>query len=236
MRRIISTALGLLVAGAIGLSNPAGAQENPVLIELYTSQGCSACPPADELMERLAARADVIPLALHVDYWDYIGWADRFADPAFTNRQKGYARANGDRSIYTPQMIVNGQDRVEGFRPIQVADLVTTHRTRQHPVRVTLTREGTQIRIHLKAEPPLPHEALIQLVRYRPQETVAIERGENAGKTLTYYNIVTLWETIARWDGAAPMEMLSAAEGDEPVVVVVQAPDYGPVLGVARLQ
>ncbi|MFD1912110.1 DUF1223 domain-containing protein [Halodurantibacterium flavum] len=238
MRRIISTAAGFLLAAAahapLASAQESGAAPNPVVVELYTSQGCSSCPPADELMERLAARPDIIPLALHVDYWDYIGWADEFADPAFTDRQKGYARAAGERAIYTPQMIVGGIDRVEGVRPMMVADLITSHRARVNPVQVRLAPEGDRVRIHLSAEPALPSAAQVHLVRYRPQETVKIERGENAGRTVTYHNIVTYWETIARWDGQEPFEMIADAQGAEPVVVIVQAPGFGPVLGAAR--
>ncbi|MFC7703374.1 DUF1223 domain-containing protein [Plastorhodobacter daqingensis] len=235
MRVIIGAALGLLL-GTAGLV----AEENPVVIELYTSQGCSACPPADALLERLADHRDVIALALHVDYWDYIGWADAFAQPGFTERQKGYARAVGDRAIYTPQMIVGGTDRIEGFRPIQLADLITAHRDRAQPVQLALTREAEdQVRIRLapapSAEPDAGKVALVQLVRYKPKETVTIARGENAGRTVTYHNIVTLWETIARWDGAAPLEMLARVEGDQPVVIIVQREGFGPVIGAARL-
>ena len=100
------------------------ADDMPVVVELFTSQGCSSCPPADALLHELSKRDDVIPLALHVDYWDYIGWKDSFAQPAFTARQRGYAQASGRRAIYTPQMIIGGQFDVVGNRPMDVAAII----------------------------------------------------------------------------------------------------------------
>lgn len=232
MRRKICAAFGLALG--ITLTPMAQAQDNAVVVELFTSQGCSACPPADAYIERLAGRDDVIALALHVDYWDYIGWADAFASPAFTERQKEYAKAINDRVIYTPQFVVQGTERVEGVHPMQMADLITAHRDAAHPVTVRLEREGDSVRIRISAEPPLSQAALVQLVRYIPQETMLIERGENAGRTVSYHNIVTLWDTISRWDGQAPLEMIAKAEGDQPVVVVIQAEGHGPILAAAR--
>ena len=103
MRRLFAA-----VATSLALSTPAVA-DGPVVVELYTSQGCSSCPPADAMLHDLAARPDVIALALHVDYWDYIGWVDEFADPAYTRRQKQYAQVAGNPSVYTPQMVIGGR-------------------------------------------------------------------------------------------------------------------------------
>ncbi len=97
------------------------------MVELFTSQGCSSCPPADAYLAHLATEPDVIALALHVDYWDYIGWTDKFGSPPFTERQKAYARAEGHRTIYTPQMIVNGTERIAGTNPAQVESDIRHH-------------------------------------------------------------------------------------------------------------
>jgi hypothetical protein len=116
------TKLGaLLTACLIILSAPSLAQDRPVLVELFTSQGCSSCPPADALLHKLARRDDVVALALHVDYWDYIGWKDTFAKAAHSARQRAYAREAGRRMVYTPQMIINGADHVVIGRPISTA-------------------------------------------------------------------------------------------------------------------
>ncbi len=141
-RRVVALALGagLALAPAALLAQEADVVDNPVLLELYTAQGCASCPPADEMLLELAGRDDVIALALHVDYWDYIGWADTFADHGYTERQQRYARRYGHTTIYTPQVVVNGTDIVEGFRVMQVMDAIAMRRDRTPEARLTLTR------------------------------------------------------------------------------------------------
>ncbi|WP_127900484.1 DUF1223 domain-containing protein [Solirhodobacter olei] len=207
-----------------------------VVVELYTSQGCSSCPPADEVLSRLVGRKNVIPLALHVDYWDYIGWTDKMASPAFTARQKAYARAIGARTIYTPQLIIDGADRVAGARPMDVAELIHEHAAETTPVRLKLARKGGRVVIDAKSTQTFPKGLLVQIVRYVPEKTVSIRRGENAGRTITYHNIVTTWDTVGHWDGAAPMSMIAPADGDEPVVVILQEPGPGQILAAASLR
>lgn len=122
------------------LSMPDEAFNSQVVLELYTSQGCAACPPADAMMAELAMREDVIALALHVDYWDYIGWTDVFADPEHAERQKRYARRHGHSTIYTPQVVINGVDIVEGFRVMHVMDLIEARRVRSARIDLELER------------------------------------------------------------------------------------------------
>ncbi|MGB8621410.1 MAG: DUF1223 domain-containing protein [Paracoccaceae bacterium] len=209
---------------------------SPVVVELYTSQGCSSCPPADKILSALADRDDVIALALHVDYWDYIGWKDVFADPANTKRQKAYARAAGSRMVYTPQMVVEGAEHLVGHRPMELAELIQKHSAVSSPVTLTLSRKNGNLLITARAEPPLDHEVVMQLVRYIPEQTVDIKRGENAGRTISYSNIVTEWTSVAKWDGRAPFSMSFPAKGGEPVVAIVQEPGPGPILAAARLR
>jgi hypothetical protein len=206
-----------------------------VVVELYTSQGCSSCPPADEMVATLAADPGVIVLALHVDYWDYIGWADQFAQPKFTERQKGYARAIGSRTIYTPQLIVGGIDRIEGVAPEALAAALARHREAAPRVRLTAVRTGDRIDIRAEAMAPLAAPARVQLVRIDPEETVTIERGENAGRTITYRNIVTDWQAVAEWPGSGPLEIIASAPGDEPAVVIVQEAGPAGILAAARV-
>lgn len=136
------------VALALALVSPLAAQQEvtvtgrPVLLELYTSQGCASCPPADDLMLELAARDDVIALALHVDYWDYIGWPDTLASHAHTERQQAYARRHGHSTIYTPQVVVNGIELIEGFRTMQVMDSIAAQHALPPEVSLTLIRTG----------------------------------------------------------------------------------------------
>ncbi|REC58845.1 DUF1223 domain-containing protein [Rhodosalinus sediminis] len=226
----LGAALWMALAASV-----AAAGERGVLVELFTSQGCSACPPADRLLGELAARDDVIALSLHVDYWDYIGWADSFAQPRFTARQKAYARAAHSRSIFTPQIIVDGEDRIMGAKAMTVMDRIRAHAEAPRPVSLSLRREGGRLFVTVSAERPVG-PAVIQLVRYRPSATVHITRGENAGRTAEYHNIATTWRALARWDGAAPLRLATEIEGERPVVVIVQSERHGPVLAAARLR
>ena len=231
-RHLVSAALGLWMGG-FGL---AMAQTSPVVVELYTSQGCSSCPPADAFMVELANNPDVIALSLHVDYWDYIGWRDTFANPHFTQRQKAYAKAVGSRMIYTPQMIVGGVDRVQGNDPAQVTEAVRRHKAQGSPVRLNVTRDGDRIMIRAEADPPLTKPARVQVVRYTPEATVTIGRGENEGRVVTYVNIVTDWQSLAEWPGGASFEASSVAAGSDPVVVIVQSEGMAEVLAAAALK
>jgi hypothetical protein len=230
MRHFVSAACGVWLAAA------AQVQAEPVVVvELYTSQGCSSCPPADEFVAMLASNPQILPLALHVDYWDYIGWADMFAQEKFTDRQRAYARAIGSRTIYTPQLIIGGADRIEGFAPDETADRLRAHLEAGQTVRLTVTRQGDRLVIHAEADPPLTEPVRVQLVRYRPEETVTIERGENAGKTITYTNIVTSWERLEDWSGREPLEVSAPFDGDEPGAVIVQQDGPAAILAAARI-
>lgn len=230
MRHIVSAACGLWLAAV------AQVQAEPVVVvELYTSQGCSSCPPADEFLAMLASDPRILPLALHVDYWDYIGWADKFAQGKFTDRQRAYAKAAGSRTIYTPQLIIGGADRIEGFAPEETAERLRDHLTAGAPVRLTITREGDRLVIRAEADPPLTAPVRVQLVRFKPEETVMIERGENAGKTITYRNIVTSWERLEDWGGQEPLEISAPFSGDEPGAVIVQTEGPARILAAARV-
>ena len=210
------------------------AQNGPVVIELFTSQGCSSCPPADAMLHELAKRDDVIALALHVDYWDYIGWKDVFGRPENTARQHAYAYEANATTVYTPQMIIGGVDHVIGSRPLQVMDAIQSRKRQANPVDVTLTRSGNNVMIN--AAPSTRGDYLVQLVRYTPQETVAIGRGENAGLNLSYAHIVKSWDVIGRWDGRTALALETNAAGSEPVVVIVQQASHGPIVGAAELR
>ena len=216
----------LLAAGA-------KAQEGPVVVEMFTSQGCSSCPPADAFFAELSAREDVIALALHVDYWDYLGWKDKFADPAFSARQRAYAAAEGKQMVYTPQMIVDGQTRVIGNRPADVDALVARHSADANAVAVGLARTESGLTVSATARRALDTPLSVQLVRYLPERVVEITHGENAGRTLRYSNIVTHWSEIARWDPRAPLSIDVTAPADAHVAVIVQQPGHGAILGAA---
>ncbi len=224
-----------MMLGWVALAGGASAQSGPVVVELFTSQGCSSCPPADAYFKaELAGREDVIALALHVDYWDYLGWKDHFANPAFTKRQKSYARAAGHRMIYTPQIIIGGRDHVVGNHPKEVEALLRAHRASPSPVRVEITRVGERVEIEAEAS-RTPGAMIVHLVRYEPERAVSIKRGENAGRELSYANIVTDWHVIAEWDGHAPLHIEAPAAGASPVVALVQGKGNGPIFAAARI-
>jgi len=231
---------------AVPLAGPAGAQSvlrpldrpaggSPVVVELFTSQGCASCPPADAILHDLAGLEGVLPLALHVDYWDYIGWRDTFGSPLFTARQQAYARAAGERMIYTPQMIIGGRDRVLGSDPVAVMAYVSAHAAR--PVPVALELERIEGGIHIAARSPLPfvRPVAVHLVHFLPEARVEITLGENAGHVLDYVNIVTGWQTLGEWDGAAPLALDVLLTGEEPGAVILQEPGPGAILAAGEL-
>ncbi|GAA6178641.1 MULTISPECIES: DUF1223 domain-containing protein [unclassified Shimia] len=227
-------ATGVLATLWLSVASVLGAEEAPVVVELYTSQGCSSCPPADDYFYRqLSMRDDVIALALHVDYWDYIGWKDEFASPQYTQRQHRYAHAAGHRSVYTPQMIVNGQDHVVGAHPDKVERLIAAHKSAPRSVDLQIERSGNRVKIRATSEVTAPLQ--VHVVRYRSAEKVAIKRGENAGRVLTYANIVDDWEMVKAWNGKSELSMAVRAAGETPVVVLIQRENGGPIEAAARL-
>lgn len=226
----------LAILSFVGLitASQATAENGPVVIELYTSQGCSSCPPADAMLHDLAQRDDVIALALHVDYWDYIGWKDVFGRPENTARQHAYARAAKVAMVYTPQMVIGGVDHVIGSRPMQVMDALQAQIRQGNSFDVYLTRRGENVIIN--AAPGARGDYVVQLVRYIPEATVSIARGENAGQDLNYTNIVTSWDVVGRWDGRSALALETAAPGESPIVVIVQSAANGPIVGAAELR
>ena len=207
--------------------------EGPVVVELYTSQGCSSCPPADRLLRDIAMRSDVIAIALHVDYWDYIGWEDSFADPRFTRRQKAYARAAGHGTIYTPQFVVGGTDHVVGSRPEELMERIAAHHAL--PRAVTLETRRTDDSLAIRATGAAA-DYIVQLVRIHPSATVEILRGENAGHTLTYGQIATDWQVVGQWAGGEALDLEIALEGPEPAVVIIQHNGMGAIAAAAVVE
>ncbi|WP_299692997.1 thioredoxin family protein [uncultured Tateyamaria sp.] len=231
MKNLISLAF----AAATTLMVAPASADSPVVVELFTSQGCSSCPPADALMHELATRDDVIALALHVDYWDYIGWKDEFADPRYAKRQRGYAVEAGRRSVYTPQMIINGETDIVGARPMELSKVIAQHAARPETVSLDVVREGDDLIIAAEAK----HASgpyVVHMVRYTPERTARITRGENAGHTLTYANVTEDWKILTQWDGATALHLTADVTGDKPVVVVIQQGAHGPIEAAALLR
>ncbi len=214
-----------------------GVPDVPVVVEFYTSQGCLACPPADAIFAQLTRDKDVIGLALHVDYWDYLGWADEFARPEFTKRQKGYARVMRQRTLFTPQMVIQGEDLLVGRDAGTIADRINAHRREPATSRLSLSREPDDwIRVTLSPVDADVGPADVHLFSYLPAAEVAIEAGDNAGQTVDYTNIAQSWNTIAHWDGASELEIDYGPVPPGPLAVLVQRPGLGTVMNAARIE
>lgn len=224
-----------VVTAASFLTNPVWAGDHPVVVEMFTSQGCSSCPPADGIFATLSGRKDVIAIALHVDYWDYIGWKDTFGNPAHADRQRAYAAAGKRRTIYTPQIIVGGQTDIVGANDA-AAHLETTiaqHAALQSPVSMDISRDGNTVNItaHSTAKTPMT----VHMLRLIPHATTQIERGENKGHTINYTDIAQDWTVLGKWDGQNDLAMTADVAGDAPIVVLIQKSGAGAMLAAARL-
>ena len=208
----------------------------PVVVELYTSQGCSTCPPADELLRELAGEEGVIALGLHVDYWDYLGWTDEYASPGHTKRQKDYSRAHGEKMIYTPQMVIDGVVRMPGNRVAAVRRAVAERQmSGGAEPEVTLSREAGKVRVVLSPAGGSSGAADVMVATYVPERRSYIETGENAGHDLTYANVVSSLVRVGQWDGETRAE-LTVDVPDGPVAVFLQRPRMGEIIGGARLR
>jgi hypothetical protein len=188
-----------LIAAALASSIAPAARAAPksVVLELFTSQGCSSCPPADALLGQLARRSDVIALAWHVDYWDHLGWRDRFASPTATDRQRTYARQLGS-DVFTPALVVDGQTIVVGSDRAAIEAAIGS--AGGLPVGITLSRREGGITVEIAATTgPLRAERIV----YDPQQRTDIGAGENDGQRLREYHVVREAEMLAEWDGTA---------------------------------
>ncbi len=220
--RAVVMAVALMVMPMV-----AGA-ERPVVVELFTSQGCSSCPPADRLLRGLAGREDVLALAFHVTYWNGLGWVDPYAFEGATTRQKRYAGLSGIGGIYTPQAVVDGAvDVVGSDGPGLRRAIAAGGRTE---VAVSAVRAGDAVRVAVGAG---RGAGQVVLVGYDREHVTKVARGENAGATLVEANIVREVAVIGAWDGTA-VAVQGVAPAGEALAVLVQAGD-GRIIGAARV-
>ncbi len=227
----------LVLAAAVPSSS---AQEDTAqrVVELFTSQGCSSCPPADALVVDLSKRPGVIALTLPVDYWDYLGWKDTLAQPGFTARQRAYAHLRGDRQVYTPQVVVNGTKPSVGSDKAAVERTVTEAATL--PVLVVAKEQNGTVAIEISGAAEQQAPAGVWVLPVRKTETVTINRGENGGRTVTYANVVRGFVRIGEWRGGqARFEVplpTAQADGDGYVVLLQTAERTKPgvILGAAK--
>ena len=221
-------ALLLFTAGAAPAETPRG----PVVLELFTSEGCSSCPPADALLTELATHPDLLPLAFHVTYWDSLGWKDPFSLAAATARQRAYAEHLGSDTVYTPELVVNGQRAVVGSDRGAVAAAIEAA-SHAAPALASLRLRAGQAGLAVDVGGG-SGSATIWLAGYDHQHRTAIGRGENGGRTLLEANIVRSMRPIGTWTGQ-PMHFDVEPVAGEEAAVLLQAPD-GRILGAARLE
>ncbi|MGB8399498.1 DUF1223 domain-containing protein [Bradyrhizobium sp.] len=235
-----SGALG--VCAIIAIIRPAHADPRAV-VELFTSQGCSSCPAADEIIGELAKDPSVIALSMPIDYWDYLGWKDTLADARFSARQKAYSRMRGDRDVYTPQVVVNGSAHVIGSDRAGIDGAIndTQRADGVMSVPVTMTLAGKRINVVVEAsKAPTSARGEVWICSVSKAIPILIGRGENRGREVTYYNVVRNLVKVGDWNGSSgswsvPLEDISG-EGVDAAVVYVQNGNRdkpGPMLGAA---
>jgi hypothetical protein len=214
------------------------------VVELFTSQGCSSCPPADKLAGELAHDPSLIVMSLAIDYWDYLGWKDTLALPGHTNRQRAYSKVRGDREVYTPQAVVNGVVHTLGSDKGAIENAVEQTRkqdgTLSLPLNMTVANDNISISIPAAANASPNGE--IWLCPITRNVSVPIGKGENTGHTVIYHNVVRRWVKLGVWNGTATTWSIPVAdfksEGVDAVAVILQsgvASAPGPMVGAAFL-
>lgn len=225
------------------LSLPSLAADRPVVVELFTSQGCSSCPPADRFLGELAKRDDVLPLSFHVDYWNRLGWKDPFSDPRFTERQSHYNHFRFTQSNnYTPQMVVNGQYHDVGSRELKINYYIeqTKQQIREADDTIPVTLKPTNAS-HFKltlghAQQPANVTYDIWMILFDHSHATRIKRGENRGITLTDYHVVRDIEHVMDWNGRPATHNIRPLEETDSLAILVQRQDTGLIQGVAVIQ
>ena len=226
---------------AKALDTPSNA---PVLLELFTSQGCSSCPPADALFDELRNKPGIITLSFSVDYWNYLGWHDTLSRPENSDRQRDYALSRGDGKVYTPQVVVDGIKHVNGANEAAIEMAIRTAERRLRDVKVTMSMraEGDSLIVDIGGAPATSdmRQATVWLAVAKNEETVKITRGENRGETITYTHPVRELMPVGMWKGEPttlrlPLKDLHAIGGDC-LVSMLQVEGAGPILGAAMFQ
>ena len=240
-RRLLTLAA---VATALTVGGPLLAAEPRAVIELFTSQGCSSCPPADKLLGDLARDPSLIPLTLAIDYWDYLGWKDTLALAGHANRQKAYSHVRGDRDVYTPQAVINGSVEALGSDRAALERAIAQSRRNDATLSLPLSLTLDNGRLTVTAPAGQHENANVEawLCPITKSVEVAIGRGENSGHTFTYHNVVRRWVKLGVWNGKAATWSIPVADfksdGVNAVAVILQsgaASAPGPMLGAAYM-
>ncbi len=239
-RRLASVSLGAGLLIATFISAQAG--DVRAVLELFTSQGCSSCPPADKLLGELSADPSLVALSVPIDYWDYLGWKDTLASPAHSARQRAYAHLRGDRQVYTPQIVVNGATHVLGsdHAAIEHAIALTDQKPGVMSLPVLMSMGGSGLNVQVDAAKTDHASGEVWLCPVMKAVSVTIDRGENHGRTITYHNVVRNWVKLGDWTGTkaawnVPLSEIEASEGDAAAVLVQEGTHDKPgiILGAA---
>ncbi len=223
---VVGGTSALLAAAAAGRVMAA---PSPVVVELFTSQGCNSCPPADAYLAELARRPGILALAYHIDYWDQLGWRDPFSSAAATSRQRAYAQALGLHTIYTPQMVINGRIDAVGSDRQQVAAAIAAPVGAAVPVALESGPDALAIRVGAGTG-----RGRIWLMEYDLSHETRVRAGENAGRTLVNVNIVRSIEELGAWTGTPADFARARPRAGTGSAVLLQA-DSGAILGAAAL-
>jgi hypothetical protein len=236
--RAVLTAAAVSLALLVSAASAGELKQGPrAVLELFTSQGCPSCPKADAMLKELAARPDIITLAYHVDYWDYMGWSDTFGSRANSDRQRDYAESWGSSRIFTPQLVVNGRKGVVASRRPDVGSAIEQAALR---LPVSVKADNGMLVIEIPGQAGLG-DARVWLVPFIDAASVAIDRGENEGKTVSYTHIVTGRQILGMWESGSgahfklPLDEVLADPANGAVVMVQQENSGlpGPILGAA---
>ncbi len=228
--KYLLTLIGIVMSVALAHAEP-----RPVVLELYTSEGCSSCPPAEQYLGELAKRSDVLALAFHVDYWDDGGWRDRFSSPAATLRQRRYGETLALASVYTPQVIVEGTQSYVGSSRSDIEPALRRGVRDATPIALTVT--GSLVRVSVGAARPGTATNEVVLVAYLRTASTAVGRGENAGRTIQESNVVRGLKSLGVWRGAPQtwdIDVRTLPQDATDVAVLIQRSPQGQVLGAAH--
>jgi hypothetical protein len=225
----------LLAGVLLGWAGAAASQPRPAVVELYTSEGCSSCPPAEAYIGELAQRHDVLALSFHVAYWDDLGWPDRFALPEAVSRQRGYAKALANSSVYTPEVVIDGRGDFVGSDRRAIGRALAD--ARDDGVPIALSAGDGNVTISLGQQGGVAASEVL-LVAYQRKAVSKVARGENAGRMLEEFNIVRSVRTLGRWNGEARafrtrIDLLP--QGATNIAVLVQPLGLAPIIGAATL-
>ncbi len=241
MTRMKSIFAALAVSACSLAAGPALAGDTAIrgVVELFTSQGCSSCPPADKVLSALAERDDVVALGYHVDYWDYLGWKDSLGSPDNTARQYAYRQSLGSSSVYTPQAVLNGVSHANGGNARAVGAALDT----PLPVQLSVKKLASSVIVTIPQAPVGKAHVQAVLVRYGSDETVQVKRGENRGRSLHYVNPVRSVQTLGMWHGEAreldlPNDAVYGEGGDGCAILIQEMGDDGApgrILGAVKI-